>query len=746
MSQPSVTAYFNTRKRQATDDIRGKSKVLLLERDQTRSVSSQKRNPPNKDTSESSGSLTPVQEEKTMGTSPKVVLVPGGGRALKPNPAVRNIQFDSPKSNAQKTPKSNTKARVTRSRKLSGQEGQPDIRESFQKIAEELDTKRVLFEKKGTLSPTKKNASGTPKKNAPGTPKKNAPGTPKKNAPGTPKKRDASSENAATNLPSDQSAVNCTTPKKVSTMERLAKQELSLNEVKNKITKSARLMELKASISRFRNCEQRLEKVQKQKDDKKIQIQKFEKIQLEIPVSPQKAFKSPSKMVLSPVKNKDLLGGSPQRRILFEPKEKTPSPVKGSPTKAPAYQQYLSLAESGTPALPLPYHYRFLAEAFRCVDTVSAMLFNRKEIITFKKVKPAVQELLRKNFTLEHLAQIKTMFPDAYTYHQDKHRTFGSTSKQDKYELVLTPVVKEKDGRTTPDPDDVLKSQSEVSMGPRVLLDRRRMFYNILLGKVKDEHEKFLLGLETPMRVPKEKILRWHPEFDVESCKQIEQAELPQPPNIEKLTTAKDVLDKAKSLFSCGTRMEKALQRLAEAKMTSEPSSPRKNEDNSTQTEDGMRKVNITVVDTPPATPTTQNSYLSMAFKGLPKALLEKVRARQAAKAFEAMTRTPNADKEAAMYSRLPELGKILRNIFVAEKKSVLTMEFVIGKLENSFRAKLIPAELEEHIRLLCKLMPVWTSIHNVRKVDYLKMQKDVDLGKVVKRLEVMANNKVTSS
>ena len=110
------------------------------------------------------------------------------------------------------------------------------------------------------------------------------------------------------------------------------------------------------------------------------------------------------------------------------------------------------------------------------------MLFNRKEIITFKKLKPAVQELLRKNFTLDHVAQIKTMFPDAYAYHQEKHRSFGSTSKQDKYELVFTPVVKEKDGRSTPDADDVLKSQSEVSMGPRVLLDRRRMFYNILLG------------------------------------------------------------------------------------------------------------------------------------------------------------------------------------------------------------------------------------------------------------------------
>lgn len=64
----------------------------------------------------------------------------------------------------------------------------------------------------------------------------------------------------------------------------------------------------------------------------------------------------------------------------------------------------------------------------------------------------------------------------------------------------------------------------------------------MIVDKVKDEHEKFLLSLETPMHVPKEKIVRWHPEFDVESCKPIEQADLPQPPHVEKITTAKDVL------------------------------------------------------------------------------------------------------------------------------------------------------------------------------------------------------------
>ena len=51
-------------------------------------------------------------------------------------------------------------------------------------------------------------------------------------------------------------------------------------------------------------------------------------------------------------------------------------------------------------------------------------------------------------------------------------------------------------------------------------------------------------------------------------------------------------------------------------------------------------------MDTPPATPiVNKNHHLTSALKGIPKALLEKVRAKQAAKALEAMTRPPNAEK-----------------------------------------------------------------------------------------------------
>ncbi|KAG5345775.1 CDT1 factor, partial [Acromyrmex heyeri] len=704
MSQPSVTAYFNTRKRQGCDELRAKSKILLLERDnQTQtSIENLEKSPTN------------------TGTSPKIVLQNATmlKEGVRVNKAVRNIQFDSSKTIPEKM--SRPRTRATRSRPLPSMDGsQADIRDSFLKVGNDSsEIKKVPFEKKGMLSPKK---SQTPKK------------TLKNNAM---KEKEHSANGSLT--PSSS--------RKLSTMERLVKNEnLNLTDIKNRINKSSRLAELKAITQQFAKYDMALEQLQKQDEIKKPHMQKFEKVELEIPVSPQKTYKSPTKGLLTPIKERDLSKtASPQRQILFEPKETVSSPGKSSPIKA--YQKYLSVAESG---LALPYDYRFLAEVFRCIDTVvSAMLFNRKELITFNKLRPAVQELLRRNFTQEHLAQIKTIYPDAYVYHQEKHRNFGSVSKQEKYELVLTPTVEKVNGRNTPDADNILKTASESSMSPTILLERRKKFYNALLERVKIEHEKFLLTFETPklMNIPREKIVRWHPEFDVESCKKIEQAALPQPPYVEK-PTARDVLDKAKSLFNCGTRMEKALQRLAEANLTTKSKSSSSTQDSTTQTtKDNIPKVNIAIVDTPSSTPSIQTDHFATLFKGIPKALLEKVRAKQAAKALEAMTRTPNADKEATLYSRLPELAKLIRNIFVTEKKGVLPLEIVIQKLDNSFRTKLMLQEMEEHIRQLCKLLPTWASIHNVRKVDYLKLDKNVELAKVINRLEILANDKVKIS
>ncbi|KAL2733675.1 DNA replication factor Cdt1-like [Vespula squamosa] len=672
------------------------------------------------------------KQEETVVTSPKIMLMQGINNVNNSTPEVNSTKchtdVDSTFS-AQKTSIITTCLYATQANKPS-RDGQVNIRESFLKISNDAEiknrnlkikekVKKVLFEKKYTLSPQQKQAS-------------------------TSKKNIAEKKYIKMNEQNERTAVEYTIPKRMSIRDDSIKKSLDLNEIKNKINKSNRLAELKASIDRIKRCDQHLNELQKQNDFNKPQIQRFEHIELEIPVSPQKNFKSPNKTLISPIKSEILTQMNPQCRILFELKESI-SPVKNKPGKTPAYQRYLSLAESGTPRLSLPYNYKFLAEIFRCIDTFSAMLFNRKEIITFKKLKLAVQELLRRNFTLEHLAQIKTVYPNAYIFHQEKVRSFGSISKQDKYELVLTPTVQEKDGLNEPNGDNVLQAAADVSMSPDILLQRRRKFYNILLDKVKTEHEQFLLKLDEPIVILKEKIICWHPEFDVENCKPIKQSALPQLLNVEKATSAKHILERATSLFNCNTRMKKALQRLTETKMTSKSKSSDISSTNE-PTNSTMNKVNIMIIDTPLVTPTIEKSYLAKTFKGIPKALLEKIRAKQAAKALEMMTRTSDLDKEATLYSRLPELAKILRSIFVAEKKGVLPLEHVLRKLDNSFRTKLTVAELEEHMRKLCKLLPTWASIHNVRKIDYLKLAKDVDLNKVIKMLEIVANDKITTS
>lgn len=68
---------------------------------------------------------------------------------------------------------------------------------------------------------------------------------------------------------------------------------------------------------------------------------------------------------------------------------------------------------------------------------------------------------------------------------------------------------------------------------------------------------------------------------------------------------------------------------------------------------------------------------LEAKYKGIPPALLERVRARQAAKAKHEMTCTTVEAQETIRYSRLPEIARYTRAIFVSEKKNVLPFEQV---------------------------------------------------------------------
>lgn len=417
--------------------------------------------------------------------------------------------------------------------------------------------------------------------------------------------------------------------------------------------------------------------------------------------------------------------------LIGTPKQLTPkrlfSPTKSSPIKAPAYERFQALAEAGTPSLQLPFKYRYLLEIFKAVDTVCAMFFNRKEKITFKKLKPAVQRILRKNFYETHLAQIAKLMPNAYKFAQEKTRNFGSTSKQDYYQLVITPNIKTGD-------------VNQLTLSPQILIERTKEMTAKLIDLIFDEHDKFLQKLEIPMNVTRGALKRWHPDFPLENVPDIEQGDLPMPPNVEKFSCAKDVLSTARNLFNCSTPMERALERL-EAKKKDEKAKQIQNKEqieSTVKTTLSEGSDNANDERKKKAVPDSSAALL----KGVPQSLLEKIRAKQAAKALDTMTRRPSQERDAIKYARLPEVARHVRNVFVTEKKGVLPLENVLTKIQNSYKACVSLKEIEELLRLISKEMPRWLSFHDIRNMLFVKVNREADLTEVIQQLQDLASKK----
>lgn len=450
--------------------------------------------------------------------------------------------------------------------------------------------------------------------------------------------------------------------------------------------------------------------------------------------SPQKGLRTPTK---TPIKESGSIEKA--QNDLMSPKKAsaTPrrlfSPIKANPI--PAYQRFQTLAESGTPSLQLPYKYRCLLEMFRCVDSICSMFYNRKETITFKKLKPAVQRMLRKNFTENNLAQIKYLYSDAYDFEQRKMLNPGSHTKYDYYQLVILPnvqpIVNASNEINRSDENNIVKSADAKTMNPQIMIGRHQKFQQLLLDRVKIEHDTFLKSLKPPLNIPIEKIRRWHQEFDLESCSEILPGELPQPPNIEKFSSAKDILSTARNLFNCETPMERIMDRYEAVKQAEANTNECSNNSNT----------NTATTSDPTIKPI--EDPVAKVLKGVPKALLEKIRAKQAAKALDAMTRRPSQDLEAGKYARLPELARYLRNIFVTENKGVLELDKVMSKLENSYREKMTRDGLRELLELMAKEAPRnWLTFHFIRKTDFIKINRHENLSEIIKELERKASEK----
>lgn len=94
---------------------------------------------------------------------------------------------------------------------------------------------------------------------------------------------------------------------------------------------------------------------------------------------------SPRKLMMTTTQNQLTKEYVSPRKLLDE----VGSLLAMSPSK-----RYVALADSKT--LPLPLKFRILDELFKAMETVSSMMYTRKEKITFNKLKRGVQQMTRK--------------------------------------------------------------------------------------------------------------------------------------------------------------------------------------------------------------------------------------------------------------------------------------------------------------------------------------------------------------
>jgi len=388
--------------------------------------------------------------------------------------------------------------------------------------------------------------------------------------------------------------------------------------------------------------------------------------------------------------------------------------AKADYEQSAAYVKYHNLAVKDDGELPLPYSYKFLAEVFRCTDTIAAMLHNRKEAITVEKMKVSVQQMMRKNFSLGYLKQIKTVFPEAYRYAWESIvGRYGKKLAESELHISVnldhkTDAIQRLGCKLSQNDTKQLVSDK---LTPQAIVERRTVFRNSLTALVKEHHSKFCSQLDPPITVAEDSLVKFHPKFNVDQCPQIVEADLPQKPNVEIVTTAADMLEKSRALFEVNPRLSKTLQNAADGKKEDEAGN-----------KDEPSKI----------TPVKVRKEL----QGLPPKLLEKILAKEAEQANRLMFCDKEKDAKLKRLRRLPTIARIVKNTFLSEKKPAILLTTIVQKTGGSYPGHLSAEELTKDVREIVARTSSFATLHVVQGQEYLKLKQNIEINAVVKQLE----------
>jgi len=290
------------------------------------------------------------------------------------------------------------------------------------------------------------------------------------------------------------------------------------------------------------------------------------------------------------------------------------------------------------------------------------MLHNRQEIITFDKLKTAVQQMMRKSYSVGYLKQIKTVFPEAYKFAWEN--VVGRYGKKlAEFELNISVNVKYKEDVIKRLAEEDLEAPEEEKVPgaekllPQAMVERKSVFYNSLIEIVKVQHKSFCSQLNPPVVVDERKMTRFHKDFKIDECC-VPEAELPPKPVVEVATTATQVLEKSRALFEVNKNLSENLEKAAEK----------------------LKDKEAVPMSSPAPVKTVRKDL-----QGLPQKLIEKILAKEAEQAAKNMLVNKDQELKVKKLRRLPELTRILKGIFVTERKPALLLKIITTKALASY-------------------------------------------------------------
>ncbi|CAF2744215.1 unnamed protein product [Rotaria sp. Silwood2] len=416
-------------------------------------------------------------------------------------------------------------------------------------------------------------------------------------------------------------------------------------------------------------------------------------------------YKYKSTYSRSPMKRPNIIGD-----ILSSPfKHPTPqTPVKSYPS-IPAYERFNSLVT--TIELPLPNKYELLLEQYKHLDFLVCHSHNNGGISTFEKVQHVIQQKTKRNFTLQTLGRIKTVYPIMFSFQQEKIQLPTLSPIKLKYELTITPSILFLDDDSIFFFIDFILADfgivSNIQITPSIIIERIDCFRRALFDLVKRHHRTFLsnkLQLAVEELPNDENLSRWHPDFDLLNIPDIDISSLPESPDKEyKQLVASPIEIRHYAEKTQSQRVKRALF------------STFSNDD-----------ISSTITLSSP----TKETY---SIDGISSSLIEKIRSKETNKLL-----SNTIDKQKQMLSYVEQTISIVQQFFIAERATSLQLDHVAKQVRDCHSSHLSYNQSTETLHFL-HTYPAnngWLSIMSIRGRQFIKINRHKSINTIIETIQ----------